>query len=182
MRELAQASLFHWTPERAIWIGGHTLSWDARCAGIYAGFALAAGYQLAASWRAWRVPPIRILAIVGMFALPLFADVLSIAFGFRVPSNDVRFLTGLLFGAALSIALLPAVLSLAAPTRRAARNNTVRHFAPVLMGVAALFLLKHWDVAIVFAGIEGLCYAGFFALAGLLAAGLFLIVRRATQP
>lgn len=180
MREFVQAYLFHWTPERAIWIGGHALSWDARCAGIYAGFAVGAAYQLAAGWRSWCVPPLPVLAIVGLFTLPLFGDVLSVAAGLRAPWNDARFLTGLLFGAALSIALLPAVLSLAALTNRPGRSSA-RHFAPVLIGVAALFLLKRWDDALAFAVIEGLGYAGFFALAVLLAAGVFLIFRRAKQ-
>lgn len=178
MRELLDAYLFHWTPERAIWIGGHTLSWDARCAGIYAGFALGAAWQLATSWRAWRVPGLATLISVGLFALPLFADVLSLMLGLRAPSNDVRFLTGLLFGGALSIALLPAVLSLAGFGASAPRPRALR-FAPLLAGVAALFLLESWDHALAFALIEGLCYAGCLMLAALLAAGLVLVLRRA---
>jgi len=44
--ELLARYLLHWTPERAIWLGGQTLSWDARCAGIYAGFGIALLVQL----------------------------------------------------------------------------------------------------------------------------------------
>jgi uncharacterized membrane protein len=177
---LLDAVLFHWTPDRAIWIGGHTLSWDARCAGIYAGFAFGAAWQLAADWRAWRIPSAGSLLVVALFALPLFVDVLSLMLALRVPSNDLRFLTGLLFGGTLSIALLPAALSLAAPANRRSRLGALR-FAPILVGVLALFLLKAWDHPIAFAAMEGLCYAGLFMLAALLGTGMTLAFRRALR-
>ena len=180
MPGLLDAVLFHWTPDRAIWIGGHTLSWDARCAGIYAGFALGAAYQLAADWRAWRVPSAGSLLVVALFALPLFADVLSLMLSLRAPSNDLRFLTGLLFGGALSIALVPAAMSLASPADRKSRHSALR-FAPILAGVAALFLLKGWDHPAAFAAMQGLCYAGLFTLAALLGTGLILAFRHALR-
>lgn len=178
MAEFLDSVLFHWTAERAIWVGGHTLSWDARCAGIYAGFAAGALYQLIAGWRRWALPPLRVLAAAGLLALPLFVHVASLYLGYAGPAvNELRWGSGLLFGSALSVALVPA---LAVLYRRAVEDGegaTLRYFAPILLPLVAAFLLPRWDSIVAFALLQSLSWLGFVALACILAAGMARALR-----
>jgi len=176
VEQALQAWLFHWTPDRALWSGGETLSWDARCAGIYAGFAVGVIYQLAAVWRKSGLPTPGALLLFGVLALPLFADVASLALGYRAPSNDVRYLSGLLFGGGLSVALAPSVLNLAGLGGE--RRRGALYWSPVLAGLVAAYLLKSVQNKAAFLATQGLCYAGFLSLAGLLVAGACAILRR----
>lgn len=184
--ELLDRYLLHWTPSKALWIGGQTLSWDARCAGIYVGFGAGVIGQLAARRTAWGTPSTRVWLLNALLMLPLFADVFAIQFGFKSPSNDTRYLTGLLWGMAFSIYLLPAFLIL---TRsRGPEETTIaqgKFFAPLLAICAAAFLLKEWDHLIAYGILEALGIFGCLSLAGILAVGLFqaaiqLAVRRRT--
>jgi uncharacterized membrane protein len=112
LSELLNTTFFHWSPEKALWLGEHTLSWDARCAGMYIGFGVGVLYHLLLDGRANRLPPLPILLAVSLLFLPLFLDVFTIMYGVRTPSNDVRFLTGLLFGQALSVYLYPTFITI----------------------------------------------------------------------
>jgi len=172
--ELLNTYLFHWVPAKALWIGGHTLSWDARCAGIYAGFGAGVLCQLALGWSRRSAPSARLLAASFLFMLPLFLDVLSLFLGQRAPSNDVRFFTGLLFGGALSACLFPAIVFLLCPRDAAAGTPGIgRLFALIAGTVVAVFFLKSWDSFVAYGMIEALCVFGCLSLAGILAVGTF---------
>lgn len=165
--------LFHWMPSKAIWIGGQTLSWDARCAGIYLGFGLGVLYQLAAGRVAWRMPPARFLAVTAFLMLPLFVDVFAIHAGLKTPSNDVRLLTGLLWGEAFSLFLFPAFINLRDPQRR--EENwlvSLKISAPLPAIGAGAFVLKGWDHLIAYGILESLCVFGFLSLLVILSTGM----------
>jgi uncharacterized membrane protein len=165
---------FHWVPAKAIWIGGHTLSWDARCAGIYAGFGAGVLCRFAISHGRGRKPSAPLLALGVLFMLPLFADVLSLFLGYRLPSNDVRFLTGLLFGGGLSACLVSALAFLLRPGAAADwAPGTGSFFALIAGASAAVFLLKDWDSIAAYGLIEALCLFGCLSLAAILAVGTF---------
>ncbi len=112
MNEFVNTWVFHWSPAKAIWFGQSSLSWDARCAGIYVGFALGAAYHAALGRRASRLPPIPVLLFAALvFFAPLAADVYAISDALWPASNDLRFLTGLLFGNGLSLFVCPAFVA-----------------------------------------------------------------------
>lgn len=177
MGEFLNSHLFHWTPAKAIWLGGHTLSWDARCAGIYIGFGLGALYMLAAEWNAWRMPSVRVLAGTTIFALPLLVDVVTITYGPRAPSNDARYLTGLLLGGALSRCLVPAFMFVirARPHGETTRGAWQWFVPPLSLGAVA-FLGKQWDSVIAYGLLEALAVFGCGSLIGILAVGTVKLV------
>jgi uncharacterized membrane protein len=138
--EFLNIYLFHWMPEKAIWIAGHTLSWDARCSGIYIGFGIGILYHLLFGKKAKNLPPLAILLTISLFFIPLFLDVVTVKYGIRQPSNDLRFLTGLLFGQALSVYLYPAFITLAVATRceRSAINSWYKFVDLIVITSGAL--------------------------------------------
>jgi uncharacterized membrane protein len=175
--------LFHWLPEKAIWIGGHTLSWDARCAGIYIGFGAGVLCQLAAGRTRGRLPSVRVALLAALFMLPLFVDVLAIAAQFKAPSNDMRYATGLLWGAAFSIYLFPAFLILARPPGHAPAEVAPRKFIALLAAAcASAWFLKGWDHLVAYGILETLAIFGCLGLAGILVIGLFHAARHAVLP
>ncbi len=181
--ELLNHYLLHWMPEKAIWIGGHTLSWDARCAVIYIGFGAGVLCQLAVWRTGGRLPFFRVVLLAALFMLPLFGDVLAIAAQFKAPSNDVRYATGLLWGAAFSIYLLPAFLVLARPPGHAPTEAVPwKLVAPLVAACAGAWFLKRWDHLVAYGILETLGIFGCFSLAGILAIGLFHAARRAVLP
>lgn len=168
MLELLDACLFHWSPEKAIRLGAHTLSWDARCAGIHVGVGIGLLYHLLVDRRARQLPPPAILLAAGALFIPLFADVAAVQQGLRAPSNEWRFLTGLAFGQALSVFVYPAFVTLAAVqgAERAVLCG-LRRFAGLLAGAGAALLVKGLDNAAAYyvlesLGMLGMC--GLFAL------------------
>ncbi len=170
MAQFLEQYLFHWTPDKAVWLGGPSLSWDARCAGIYAGFAVGLLCQLALRWKSWPQPSGRLLAACAPLAAPLFVDVLANAAGIWPASNDARFATGLLFGNALSLCLAPAFASLFDRATRD-KSSVVRYVTLPLVPSAAVFLLTAWDSVVAYVILESLCVSGFLALAAILAVG-----------
>ncbi len=174
MTEFLGTYLFHWVPSKAIWIGGHTLSWDARCAGIYAGFCISSLCLLAARRDLRSLVSAGPLAFAFLFAAPLFVDVFL-----RIPSNESRFLTGLLFGTALSLGLVPAVSVLVgAGGGRAGKRHWL--FGLLLALDLASFYAKDADSEIAWLALETACALGFLGLLGVLSAGLVTVIRRAT--
>jgi uncharacterized membrane protein len=165
--------LFHWVPAKAIWIGGHTLSWDARCAGIYAGFGAGVLCQLAVGRGGLRRPSVRLLTVGILFMSPLFVDVLSLFLGYRAPSNDVRFLTGLLFGGGLSACLVSALAFLLRPGVAGGVRGAGNLFVLIAGASASVFLLKTWDSIVAYAILETLCMFGCLSLALVLAVGTY---------
>lgn len=163
--------LFHWTPERAIWLGGHTLSWDARCAGMYAGFGCALLFQLCFHRHPKTVPPRPVMAAAVLFLLPLFADVASIHYGMRIPLNGIKHLTGVWFGCAGGCLLYPAVAHLTI-SRNQSAPLSMPSLAMLTAAATALSTLTRWDQPASYYLLESLSWIGFIGLLLLIAKGI----------
>lgn len=172
MRELLAQYIFHWTPERAIWLGGKTLTWDARCAGIYAGICIALLFHLMLLRNNSKLPPRSVLTAAAVLVLPMFVDVVTIHFQLRQPSNSVRHLTGLLFGVSFCSVLYPAVRQLlgASCPVTGLRIRLLLLLASVGALTSSLTL---WDRLFSYYLLEFLSWGGFVGLAALIASGLF---------
>jgi len=130
--------------------------------------------QLAAHWKTWKLPSVRLLGINTLLALPLFLDVFSNSHGFRAPSNDARYLTGLLFGGAFSVYLFPAFILLALSRDYGQRRTgALKYLAPFPAIAAAGFFLKEWNSVIAYGVLEFLGIFGFLSLLGILCLGMF---------
>jgi uncharacterized membrane protein len=175
--EFLNTYIFHWAPSKAIWIGGHTLSWDARCAGIYAGFGIGLLYHFFSDKKAKNLPPLPILVAATLLFPPLFIDVFTIKYALRVASNDIRYLTGLLFGSAFSIYLYPSfvMLSISRGHDRPAISSLYK-LAALLSFIIAAFLLKAWDTVFAYVILEALSFWGFLSLFAILMFGIFRMV------
>jgi uncharacterized membrane protein/uncharacterized integral membrane protein len=94
----------HQRPERTLWIGGHYLPVCARDTGVF--FGLLLGYTLLPFLRRKEAkgPPNLYLSLA--MTLPLWIDSFGQAFGFWTSTNDLRLITGLLFGVALAPLLI----------------------------------------------------------------------------
>lgn len=163
--------IFHWIPAKAIWIGGHTLSWDARCSGIYIGFGMGTLWHLTVNRKIAALPAWPALTINFLFFLFLFIDVLTLRYGIRAPSNDLRYLTGLFFGMALSVVLYPAFIIV---IRKAARDVSSLSPGSFMALIALTFgasFLKSWDSWVPFSFLEVLSVSGFLGLLAMLLSG-----------
>jgi len=99
----------HQIPERTLWIGGSYLPVCARDTGIYLGFFI--GYLLLFARRKEACGPPN-LWITLFMVVPMIVDAVTQFIGFRTSINELRLLTGLMFGTALSpflVYLLPTV-------------------------------------------------------------------------
>lgn len=173
MRNLLDQYLFHWTPERAIWLGGKTLTWDARCAGIYAGICIALLFHLLLLRNNAKLPPRSVLTAAAVLVLPMFVDVISIHFQVRQPINSIRHLTGLLFGISFCSVLYPAVRQLlGAVSFPVARLSIQLLLLLASIGVLTSSLTQ-WDRLFSYYLLEFLSWGGFVGLATLIASGLF---------
>lgn len=179
MHEALNALVLHWTPEKAIWIGGATLPWDARCAGIYVGFGIGALYHCIAARRANRLPPPTVLVLVAALFLPLFLNVGTAHFGLRAASNDLRLLTGMLFGVAASIVLYPAAVECVAGSGsdRSALPSVPR-LALLLIITASAFEARNLDSKPAFHLLEALGIMGNVALYLIVGLGPFAALGR----
>jgi len=175
--DLLSAAVLHWTPEKAIWIGGHTLSWDARCAGIHIGFALGLLFHLAVEPRANQLSPALATGfLAGLFA-PLFIDVGTVHWGLRSASNDWRLLTGCWFGIGVSAFLYPAVVARTSirGANRAAISSINKWVALIALGAAPVLAIRT-DSPQVFYALEALAIVGNLALFAIAGGGpLFLL-------
>lgn len=97
----------HQKPERTLWIGGHYLPVCARDTGVFIGLLTGYALLLFLRRRKARGPPN--LYLTSAMILPLFIDSFAQLFGFWTSTNDVRLLTGLLFGTALAPMLVYAL-------------------------------------------------------------------------
>ncbi len=99
----------HQIPERTLWIGNHYLPVCARCTGAYLGLYI--GYLLLPLRRKDESGPPN-LWITLLMTTPLIADATTQLAGFRTSTNEIRLISGLLFGVALApllIYLLPII-------------------------------------------------------------------------
>lgn len=90
----------HQRPDRTIYVGGHYLPVCARDTGVFVG--LIVGYLLVIAFRNKKAKGPPNLVVVMAMMLPLLIDSFSQLFGLRTSTNDLRLLTGLLFGSALA--------------------------------------------------------------------------------
>jgi uncharacterized membrane protein len=182
--ELLDLIFFHWTPDRAIWLGDRTLSWDARCSGIHAGFGIGVLFHALLDRRASHLPPWPLLGTVAVLFVPLFVDVLTIAHGLRPPSNEVRFLTGVLFGQALGALVYPAFIRLSTHEirKQATLSSASRLATYVGLGMAATAALRI-DSAWTYASLQLLGILGNMSLILMIAYGVYRLFRdSASQP
>lgn len=175
--------ILHWTPDRAIWVGGHSLLWDARCAGIYTGVAVSLLWLLRFYPRNRAVPTIPVLAFQALLCLPFVLDVLSIAAGWRNPLNDIRFATGIFVGSGICLALYPAFVTIALP-RRALQNppRWDKRYALLLLGLAMAFALRYLDHPVAWYFLTGLMLLGFCAVIGMLLTNIAIISLASLLP
>ena len=96
----------HQRPERTLWIGGSYLPVCARDTGALIGLLL--GYGLLLLRRKKANGPPHLPTTLAMM-LPMLVDSFGQMFGFWSSTNDVRLLTGLLFGTALAPMLVYAL-------------------------------------------------------------------------
>ena len=177
MADFLNTYVFHWVPEKAIYIGGQSLLWDARCSGIYIGFGIGVLWMILSGRTSNNLPPWPILLVNTFMFAPMFIDLISLWTGVRKPSNDIRYLTGILFGGALSMYLYPAFTTI---VYRNDKSYTSIKFFPIytlflLVSIGAFFI-KEIDCIFVFWMLYGLSVLGFGCLVVmlLLSAGFLL--------
>jgi uncharacterized membrane protein len=176
MRELVNLYLFHWTPDRAIWLGGQTLWWDARCAGIYIGFGLAVLCHLQLARSAEKLPTSRDLLLGTFFAIPLLLDVVSVQQGLRAPSNDARYITGLLFGSAFALYVLSAfVVLVRIRSDHVSPWNRRRFFLVPCVITVVGSVLAQWDSVVTYVLLQVFAVFGCVSLLSVLSIGTFAV-------
>lgn len=175
MPEILERYFFHWTPERAIWLGGIPLSWDGRCAGIYAGFAIALLFQSLFCRGEKRLPPLALVATAAVLSLPMFIDVLTIHFQLRTPANSIRHLTGTLFGISFCCLLYPAARQLATRSGKSLPSSWPQILLIYVAGTG-FSALTLWNNAISYYLLESLSWVGFTGMAITISAGLFRLL------
>lgn len=163
--------VFHWSAEKAVYIGGQSLLWDARCAGIYIGL----GFSLLVQWalRArGTLPSLKLLAVGGaVTCLPAAADLLSLAIRLRAPSNEIRLVTGMLFGAFFGMCLYPAFRATVG-FRSDEGPPRARCFVAVGSSIAAGIALRVSDTELGFYVLSGLSIVGFGSMMLMFVTGL----------
>lgn len=113
----------HQLPERNLWIGGRYLPVCARCTGAYLGFYI--GYLLLPMRRKEASGPPNLWITLFMVA-PMMVDAGTQFIGFRTSTNELRLVTGLLFGVALAPLLVYSISQI--PTSR--KIPILRGFLP----------------------------------------------------
>jgi len=169
MEDFLNQYIFHWTAEKAIFINGHPLLWDARCAGIYVGFGIGIIYLFLSGRKHKNLPPLPILIANTFMLMPMFIDLISIWIGMRTPSNDTRYLTGILFGGAISIYIYPAfvVLVLSSGQDQAVIGSLVKYGLFLFLSLGGYFI-KNIDRYSIFVSLNSLSIFGFLCLLFLL--------------
>lgn len=159
-------------PEKAIYIGGHSLLWDARCAGIYIGFGIGLIWMFFTGRKKKNLPPRPILLTNTFMFCPIFIDLISIWGGLREPLNEIRYLTGILFGGAFSLYLYPAFIAIVfSDGRDNAAINSFRKYGIFILVIIAAFFVKEIDNIVVFVALSGLSFIGFGGLVIILLVG-----------
>jgi len=113
----------HQIPERTLWIGGRYLPVCARDTGAYLGFYI--GYLLLSMRKKEACGPPNLWVSLFMIA-PMIVDAGIQFIGLRTSTNELRLITGLLFGAALAPFLVYSLAQI--PTSR--RLPILRNFLP----------------------------------------------------
>jgi len=113
----------HQLPERTLWIGGRYLPVCARCTGAYLGFYV--GYLLLPMRKKEACGPPN-LWITLFMVTPIMVDAGTQYIGLRTSTNELRLVTGLLFGVSLAPFLVYSLSQI--PTSR--KIPILRDFLP----------------------------------------------------
>lgn len=113
----------HQIPERTLWIGGHYLPVCSRDTGAYLG--LYVGYLLLPLRKKEACGPPN-LWITFFMVTPMVVDAATQTLGFRTSTNELRLITGLLFG----VALAPLLVYLVSLVPLSKKLPIVRNFFP----------------------------------------------------
>ncbi len=106
----------HQIPERCFLFHGHPLAVCGRCLGIYAGFAAGlALYPLARGFSTLRLPSARVFL---WLSLPMALDAAGGILGFWASPIELRFATGVLWGALLPFYFVTGLADLVVSRRR----------------------------------------------------------------
>ncbi|MGQ9927729.1 MAG: DUF2085 domain-containing protein [Chloroflexaceae bacterium] len=154
-----------------VFLGERPLPLCARNAGIYSSYLLSLGYLFARGYgRAAALPARPLLAVLGLGALTMIGDGINSVLEdtgrayFYLPRNDLRTITGVLFG----IALTPIILFV---FNRALRADAEME-RPVLdwRGYGALLLLNGLLVMAIYSGLDALYWPlALLGVAGIIA-------------
>jgi uncharacterized membrane protein len=93
----------HQIPARTLWVGGHYLPVCARDTGVYLGFFL--GYLLLTQRKKEACGPPN-LWMTSLMVMPMIVDAGTQWLGLRSSTNELRLITGLLFGTAMAPLLI----------------------------------------------------------------------------
>ena len=116
-------SVCHQISERTHWVGGHYLPVRARDTGAYLGLCI--GYLLLPLRRKEACGPPN-LWMTSLMVTPMIVDALTQVLGFRTSTNELRLMTGCLFGVALS----PFLIYLISMVPLSRKLPIVRNFIP----------------------------------------------------
>jgi len=146
----------HQIPDRTLWIGGSYLPVCARCTGVYLGFYV--GYLMLPFRNRRAEGPPNIFITLSM-VIPMIVDGIGQFLGMWTSTNDIRLITGLLFGASIS-PFLVYLLSILSSTRM---PKMIRGIIPAQIDLGKIdtpwieyktFLIGISLVAILFLGIR----------------------------
>lgn len=167
--EFFHAYVFHWVPQKAIYINGKALLWDARCCGIYSGYAFGIIWHIITAKQCNSLPSHRIVLISLLLCSSMFLDIGLNYLALKNPSNFIRFITGIAFGNFLSIFLYPILInSFSRAPQYHTAFNSIYHYLSHIAICASLSLLIRLDYFAVFAFYQFITLFGFIALAGML--------------
>ncbi len=140
--------LCHQLPERSLFAGGFQLPVCARDTGIYAGFALSLLLIafLERGRRPSEIPRSWLVVIGALFLGAMAADGVSSYAGWRTTTNDLRLLTGLLAGYALTLAVVPMVNGQMWRTLSRTRLLEGWRAGVWLLSLAPVFALLRWGL------------------------------------
>jgi len=113
----------HQLPERTLWVGGHYLPVCARDTGVYLGFLL--GYLLLSQRKKEACGPPN-LWMISLMVMPMIVDAGTQWVGLRTSTNELRLVTGLLFGTAVA----PFLVYSLAIVSTSKKVPVLRHFLP----------------------------------------------------
>ncbi len=148
----------HQMSERSLWVGGHYLPVCARCTGAYLGFYI--GYLILPFRNKKSIGPPNIYITLSMVA-PIVIDGFGQFFGLWISTNDLRLVTGLLFGTSISPFLIYLLSIL--PSKR--RLKMIRGIIPIQIDLGKIkdpwigyraFVIGLSLVAILFFGIKAI--------------------------
>lgn len=170
-----QHYIFHWRPEKALYFSDRSLLWDARCSGIYVGFAIGTLWHFFQKPKPANLPPIRWLTPTLLLFAPLGLDVLTLYFEWRLPSNNIRYITGLFFGTALSVIVCPAVISLFLKHSDYSATQSDFSFRALISIICISSILVFSDNIFIYWLLYVLSVFGFTSLAVFLITGFVLV-------